>query len=328
MRILISTTIGFSAAFASAAEKPATVLEPTSQWVVDYADNNCRLIRMFGTDKGAIKLVFEQVAPRSPMTVMLVGKFRAASDNNILGFEPLADVGISGGQSLEAVASRDSVVFWPRRMGRGRWGLIPEALVARMRKADPVAAEASSSVPSDLSAPQVKWTDHDWSMEPEVQWQAEDAVFGTRADKVTALGLNLGRSGSVSLHTGGLAEPLRALEKCTSDSLKDWGVDPAVEATIATGAHPVRDGQSLFTSDDYPQAALQSFKEDNLDVWLNIDAQGRIAGCRAISDFATPEINDAICGMIQRKERFIPARTKGGTAVPDFYIQSFVFRMR
>ena len=325
MRVLMSAVLGSWAALASAADKPATVLEPASQWVVDYADNNCRLIRMFGSDNDAVKLVFEQVAPRSTMTVMVVGKFSAGKGNNVLGFEPLADVRIDGGQSLDAVGTRDSVVLWPRRVGRGRWGLIPETLAARMRKGDPGAAEASPSAPSDVRAPRVNWKDHDWSVEPAEQWRAEDAAFGARADEVTAVVLNPGRSGSVSLHTGGMAKPLHALEECASDSLKDWGVDPAVHSTIVTGAHPVTDAQTLFTSSDYPQAALQSFKKDYLSVWLNIDAQGRIASCRVISDFATPEFNGAICGMIGRKETFTPARTKDGTSVPDFYIQSFEF---
>ncbi len=174
----------------------------------------------------------------------------------------------------------------------------------------------------------MKWRDRDWSVEQPAQLLAEDAAFGARADQVTMIVLNPGRSGSVSLHTGGLAKPLQALEQCASDSLKDWGIDPAVQSTIATDAHPVTDPHTLFSSDDYPQAALQSFKEDNLDVWLNLDAEGRIASCRVISDFSTPEINDAICGMIRRKESFVPARAKDGKSVPDFYIQSFVFRIR
>ena len=327
MRVLTLAVLGLSASFASAADKPVTVLDPSSQWVVDYAESNCRLIRMFGAGKDAIKLVFEQVAPRSPVTVMLVGKLHAESANNLLAFEPLPNVAISRGQSLEVVDSSADVVFWPRRLGRGRWGLVPEDVAAQMRKADPVAAEASSSTPSDLSAPRVRWKDRDWSAEPEAQWQAEDAAFSARADQVTALVLNPGRSGSVSLNSGGLAKPLQALEQSAADSLKDWGIDPTVEATIVTSAHPVTDPQSAFSSGDYPQAALQSLKEDNLEVWLNIDALGGIASCRVISDFATPEINDAICGMIRRKERFVPARTKDGTAVPDYYTQAFVFRM-
>jgi hypothetical protein len=328
MRVLIAAVVELWAALASAAGKTSTVLEPTSQWVVDYADNNCRLIRMFGADKDRVRLVFEQVAPHSLMTVMLVGRFRLETDNNVLAFEPLANVQISRGQDLNAVASSDKVVFWPRRLGRGRWGLIPDALATQMRKDDPVGAEISPSAPFDARAPRVKWNDHNWSVEPEEQWQAEDAAFGARADEVTAVVLNPGRSGSISLHTGGLARPLQALEKCASDSLKDWGIDPAVESAVATGAHPVVEANTLFSADDYPRAALQSFKQDNLEVWLDIDAQGRIASCRVISDFASPEINDAICGMVRRKESFIPARTKDGTSVPDFYIQSFVFKLQ
>ena len=327
MRFLMWTA-GLWAVLAAAAAKPATVLEPTSPWDVDYADNNCRLIRAFGDDKDRVRLVFEQVAPRLPMTVLLIGKLRAQEDDNVLGFESLAGVQISAGQGLDAVGSSERIVFWPRRLGRGRWGLIPEALASHMRKTDPVAAEESPSVPSHLEGTGVKWNDHRWDVQAREQWLAEDAAFSQRADEVTAVVLNPGRFGSITLHTGGLAKPLQALEKCAFDSLKDWGIDPAVDSTIATSSHPVADAQSLFSAQDYPQAALRSFKQDNLEVWLNIDAQGQIANCRVISDFASPEINDAICGMIRRKERFVPARTKDGTPVPDFYIQSFVFKIR
>lgn len=328
MRALMFAVVGLWAALASGAGTAATVLEPTSPWVVDYADNNCRLIRTFGADKHGIKLVFEQLAPHSRMTVMLVGKFHAETEDNVLGFAPLPGVQISDGEGLEAVGSSDSVVLWPRFLGRGRWGLIPQALITQMRKAESVAAEASPSAPADSRAKPVKWQDRDWSVEQPEQRQAEDAAFGERAGRVDAVILNPGRSGSISLHTGELAKPFEALEKCASDSLKDWGIDPAVDATIATGAHPATDPQRSFSSEDYPRAALESFKEDNFDVWLNIDAQGGIASCRVISHFASPEINDAICGMIRRKERFVPARTKDGTAVPDFFIQPFVFKIQ
>jgi hypothetical protein len=327
MRVLIFAVLGSWAALASAAGKPATMLEPMIQWLVDYADDNCRLIRTFGTDKNAVKLVFEQAAPRSPITVMLVGRLGPRTDNNILSFEPLAAVRLGGGQNLVTVKSHDRVVFWPRRLGRGRWGLIPDALDAQTRKANPVLAQTSPSAPWDEKAPPIKWTDHDWSVEPEEQWQAEDAAFGARADQVTSIVFNRGRYKSVSLHSGAMGKPLQALEQCASESLKDWGVDPAVQSTIVTGAYPVTDPVKLFTSDDYPKAALQASQEDNFEVWLNIDAQGGIAGCRPISDFAAPAINDAICAMIRQKERFVPARTKDGASVADFYIQSFVFKV-
>lgn len=328
MRVLLWALAVLSAALASAAPAAPRVLEPTSPWDLDYAANTCRLIRMFGSGKDAVKLVFEQLVPRGPMTVILIGNVPADSDDNILGFESLPGVTIGKGQSLETVDSSGKVVFWPRRLGRGRWGLIPEAEADRMAKADPVAEEESQSTPAGLSPPPKSWKDRDWKVQSSEEWKSEDAAFGQRADKVTAVVLNPGRSGSVSFHTGGLAKPFEALEDCASDSLKDWGIDPAVEASIVTGAHPVEEPGRLFGPGDYPMAALRNFKQDNLEVWLNIDAQGQIASCRVISDFASPEINDAICAMVRRKERFVPARTKEGTAVPDFYTQSFVFKLQ
>src|SRR4051812_41121223 len=197
MRVVIAAVAGLSAALASAGAQASTVLEPTSRWVVDYADNNCRLVRLFGADKQRVKLVFEQVAPHSLMTVVLVGKFRSETYENVLAFEPLPNVRISEGQELNAVGSADTVVFWPRRLGRGRWGLIPDALSRQMRKSDPGAAEVSPSAPADARAPRAKWKDRNWGVEPEAQWQAEDAAFGARADGVTAVTLNPGRSGSI-----------------------------------------------------------------------------------------------------------------------------------
>jgi hypothetical protein len=325
--LVLSAAAGLSAALSPATGKPAPMLEPTTPWYIDYADSNCRLIRKFGEGDASIKLVFEQVAPREPVSVLLEGNVRADGRDNVLAFESLPDVQIGQGQAHDTVKSSERVVYWPRMLGRGRWGLITEADAARMRKADPVAAERSSSAPSDLSAPRLGWQDHDWRAQPDDEWRAEDAAFSARADQVTAVVLNPKRYGSVSLRTGGLAKPFQALEQCASDSLKDWGIDRTIEATIAIGAHPVEDPHKLFGPNDYPQEALKAFVEDNLEVWLNIDAQGGITNCRVISDFASPQINDAICEMVRRKERFVPARTKDGTSVPDFYTENFVFKL-
>lgn len=328
MRMLLHVVVGLSAALISVAARPAIVLEPTTPWDLDYADNSCRLIRVFGAGKDTVKLVFEQVAPRGRMTVMLLGKLDADNDNNVLAFEPLPDVQVDSGQNLDAVDSSARILFWPRALGRGRWGLISKADAARMKKTDPVAAERSSSAPPDVGPPRVSWKDHDWRVQTADEWQAEDAGFSARADQVDAVVLNPRRSSSVSLHTGPLGKAFEALEQCASDSLKDWGINSAIEDTVAVSAHPVEDPHKLFGAGDYPQQALRTFKQDNLEVWLNIDAQGTISRCRVISDFASPEINNAICAMVQRKERFVPARTKDGTAVPDFYTENFVFKMQ
>ena len=300
-------------------------LQPSSQWILDYADTNCRLIRNFGTGKHAVKLVFEQVAPDSPITVMMIGNFRTSDKGNSVAFEPLPGVSLARGQSLVTADNSKRVAYWPRRLGRGQWGLVPDNVLRQMRQADPMAADLSNSVPSNAEEKPsaIKWSDHRWTAEPRERMAAANAGFSARAAQVTSVVVNQ----SVALDTGPLDKPFEALEKCATESLPDWGIDPAVQSTVAVSAHPVKDPRFAFTGDDYPKAALAAFKESVLEVWLNIDATGSITACRSISDFASPEINDAICGMIKRKERFVPARTSDGRAVPDYYIQSFVFRL-
>ncbi len=327
MRVPFLALLLLSASLASAAQKPTPVLEPSSPWVVDYASNNCRLVRRFGTDKHAVRLLFEQLYPNAFLTLLVIGRFSPETADNTLSFEPLTGVQIADGDSLAAVGSNDSVVRWERGMKTGRRGLRPPALVASMEEAERAAAGPSRASRENGKLDRVKWNDRDWKVDDPEKWRADEAAFFERADQVTNVVFDPGRSYSISLHTGALGSALKALEKCATDSLKDWGIDPAVEATVAISSHPVVDPVSLFSSSDYPQAALRSFKQDNLEVWLNIDAQGRIGSCRVISDFNTPEINDAICAMVERKERFVPARTSNGTAVPDYYIESFHFRI-
>jgi hypothetical protein len=47
-------------------------IQPSSKWVLDYANDSCRLIRRFGEGKDVTRLVFESVAPGG-MTMLIIG---------------------------------------------------------------------------------------------------------------------------------------------------------------------------------------------------------------------------------------------------------------
>lgn len=48
-------------------------LQPSSQWAVDYGENSCRLIRLFGEGAQETKLVFESVGP-GDLTMLVIGR--------------------------------------------------------------------------------------------------------------------------------------------------------------------------------------------------------------------------------------------------------------
>src|SRR5947209_6400738 len=66
------------AALAALVQAVAAAGEPirpqaSTPWVVDYAENSCRLLRSFGGNKSAVKLGFESDAPDA-MDLLVVGK--------------------------------------------------------------------------------------------------------------------------------------------------------------------------------------------------------------------------------------------------------------
>ena len=305
-------------------------LEPNGKWAIDYGDQRCTLFRKFGQGKSSVTLRFEQTAPLSTISVVMAGGALRAGNgrrDNRLEFQPLGSVFIHDGLSVVTTEGNKEAVYWGGGLSRGKWGLISDAEALRLAHALPPGQFAWRNIPGHVQKP-VKWEDRDWSVEDATTRELHNKAFDERASRVTAVALNPGKRGSIALRTGSLTAPLKALEKCTVASLKDWGVDPAVEETIVERPRPVIDTSKLLTSADYPERAISANKESRLDVWLNIDSAGRIVTCRVISTFASPEINDRMCKLVQQRQQFVPAKNAAGVGVASYYVQSFAFVLR
>lgn len=304
-------------------------LEPSSKWAIDYGAQRCTLFRRFGEGRSSVTLRFEQTAPLAGISVLMSGGALRAGNgrrDNRLEFQPLGGASIHDGQSVVTTEGKQEAVYWGGGLSRGKWGLISDQEALRLAHALPPGQFAGRHIPGHNPRP-IKWEERDWSVDDAATRELQYQAFDERAARVATVALNPGKRGSVVLRTGSLTGPLKALEKCAVDSLKDWGVDPAVEETIVERARPVNDTSKLLTSADYPPQALSAGKESRLDVWLNLDASGRVSSCRVISTFASPEINDRMCKLVQQRQTFVPAKTAKGVAVPSYYVQSFYFRL-
>ena len=106
----------------AAASQPLT-LQPSSQWVVEYGDDSCRLIRMFGEGPDQTKLVFESIAP-GDMTMLVAGKpVSAPMDALNVGtrFLPLQSKPYYGVPAKSE--NHEPAAFWasvPLKFGAGR----------------------------------------------------------------------------------------------------------------------------------------------------------------------------------------------------------------
>lgn len=286
----------------SAAPEPVR-LQPSSPWVVDYAKESCRLIRDFGSGKTQTKLVFESDAP-GQMDMMVIGwPLETYRDQVFASYLPQASKPF-GGEVAQTTDNHEPAILWSHT------NLLPDALNAKLE-----VQQKARHLDPRVRPPAVDPAEH------------EEIANARRAfaAATTELSLQAGHK-VVILETGSLGPAMEKFEECGQDSLKDWSIDPAVQAKIARPAWALNPDRWLFPS-DYPRDMLMLGKESRIEVRLLIDASGKVTNCTSLTHFEEPEFNQVTCSNIMKRARFEPAELADGTKVPDYYVRRVVFRM-
>jgi len=292
-----------SAQLLMAAAQPVR-LQPSSQWVLDYAENSCRLIRNFGEGDQQTKLALESEAPGT-MDMLVVGRpLQSFQEEVPAKFEPVQGEMLHG-RAARSTDNGDAAVFWSRIDVRSEEAADRAEKEAAERRAHP----GQRPPPLNLAV--------------EVQKKSERQAF---VAAVKDLEIDARHSRPVILETGSLAMPIKAFDQCSRDSLRDWGVDPDVEDKIV---RPVwaPDPKAWFTAEDYPRGMAVRGEESVVKVRLLVDATGRVTKCTSLSHFRMPEFNQVVCDKFMQRAHFEPAELADGTKVPSYYVNRIVFRM-
>lgn len=279
-------------------------LKPSSPWVLDYAENSCRLMRTFAEGDAKTTLLFESDAP-GDMEMLVIGKdLESYGDQVPARFLPVPSKPFDGGPAV-SVERKLPAVLWPHVH------LLPESTEARLE------AKAKAA----RKRPRVR--------PPALDLAEEAAIRSERqnfASKATELEIRSRRSRPVILETGSLGEPVRLFSKCLRDSLRDWGVDPDLEDRIARPVWAPNPAQ-WFSSSDYPSAMMAQGEQSEVSVRLLVDASGRVTKCTSLSHFKASEFNQIVCDKMMKRGKFEPAELADGTKVPSYYTNRVVFRM-
>ena len=303
MRFQFLVLVAAAAPLCMAASQPVR-LEPTSPWVVDYAENSCRLIRTFGEGKTQTKLAFESSGP-GEMDLLATGKPLDSFDEQVPAkFLPV------GGKTFDGLFARtvpDGVpaILWssPRMLPDNVFDAIWNE--AKERQLNPGVR------PPPIPVAQKEY------------YKQQASSFAAAA---TEFEIQSRRNQPVILETGSLGPPMDALQKCARDSLKDWGVDPDLQDKIVRPVWTVNPSGWLFAN-DYPGEMLRSGKESEVVARLLIDANGTITKCTSLSHFKEDEFNRITCANITKRARFEPAELADGTKVPSYMTKRVIFRI-
>lgn len=284
----------------AAAPEPVR-LKPSGQWIVDYAEYSCRLIRTFGEGKDKAVLLFESPSPDS-MSMLAVGKSLGTSKDEVSArFLPLKHEPIKGGPATSSTSNQPAV-HWLNVP------LLPDNFTALKRAAIIKSVRFGDRPPPiDLNV--------------QAAMRAARQAFAAAAN---ALEIGTRPNRPVILETGSLGKPMQAFDQCTRDSLRDWGVDPDIEEKIA---RPVwtPDAARWFTGNDYPREMLMQRKQSEVRARLLVDATGKVTKCTSLSHFDAPAFNKVVCDKFMSRARFEPAELADGTKVPSYYTVGIKF---
>ncbi|MDP9422037.1 MAG: energy transducer TonB [Pseudomonadota bacterium] len=274
-------------------------LKPSSQWVLDYADNACQLIRTFGEGERKTVLLIQGPAP-DRMLMLIVGKPLATSQTGVPArFRP----GGSGAKGSPTISKNGT----PGVL----WNYVP-----LWRESAP-----GDKITVKVQLPGVRPEPTDV-----VERAAERAHRHAFASAMTELEIDAGSGRTVILETGALGDQLTAFDECGRDALRDWGLDPDIQDKVVRPVWTPNPGQWLSVK-DYPTDMVRLGIEGEVRARLIVDATGKVTSCTGLSHFAAPQFNKVVCDIFKKRARLEPAELADGTKVPSYYTAQIRFSL-
>jgi hypothetical protein len=279
-------------------------LQPAGPWDVDYAENSCRLLRTFGNGQTLTRFGFESAGP-DDMDMLVAGKPLSTGATTVAAkFLPVGSKSFEG-MVVKTVRSSDPAILW------SHVPMLPGAVLAELKRQHEERRRNPRLRPPGIPLPE------------QALRRSQRAQFAT---EVTELEIDSNRHRPVILETGSLGAALAAFDKCSRDSLKDWGVDPNIEDKIVRPVWSI-EPSTWLSSSDYPKDMLKSGKESDVTLRLLVNASGKVTKCTSLSHFAEEEFNRISCQKVTERARLEPAELADGTKVPSYYTFRIKFRI-
>lgn len=296
-------------------------LQPSSNWNLDYGENTCRLIRLFGQgDDYQTTLIFESIGPgdqtllvagRPLHTTAGAGNQAPATTTYLNGFTGLpgeapAVVKFLPGEHSEYTGHSATAA---NHVAAAYWDHVWFGEKTETRRYDSN-AKVERPPPADASKVAAR--------------RAADERFLAAVD---AMEIDVKGAQPVVLETGNLKAPADAFDQCTHDLLLDFGLDLAVQAKIVRP--PWTDNMArILENSGYPRKGLAAGQQSSVSIRLRVDAKGDVTKCASVSQFNAPAFNEAVCNAFSRNAHFEPAELADGTKVPSYVVQHVIFRLQ
>lgn len=264
-------------------------LAPNSPWVMDYAEDSCALRQSYGQEGSEVLLELRQFAPDGDIDFI--------------------------------VASAD----FERRRAAPRVRFAPDPALVEPRSV--FFANYAGGVEGVVFSGTL-WEGMETIYGPDgiVPVSPDPALRDTRERAIEGLHVTGSFARDLYLLTGPMHEPMDAMRACMGELLSQWGLDPAVQASLRSRARPTNlHAMAIAVRRAYPRQMLREGRDARVRIRLIVDPEGRVAQCRMQHGTADSSFEDSACRALTRAGRFEPAIDAEGKPVASYYSTAVVF---
>jgi len=282
--VLFLSALGLIAQSAQGADKAPPSLPRITKWEMKYDEDACSLLAEFAAGGDAVMMAITRTTPGDWFELRLYGKMLGSAEIGM----PI-EVAFGDGTPVKRTAMVAT---------SGGDKKIPAAIIPGLRI-------------------------DGW--EPTPKMDASSPVPLISADqeaKVASVTFKPGMKRRYRLATGSMRAPFAAMRTCTDDLVRHWGFDPAVEATLSRRATPTTNPANWLKSNDFPPSALAEGMNGYVKFRLDVDPDGKVAGCRILYRTNPDEFADASCKLLARRATFQSALDAAGNPVRSYFVSS------
>lgn len=279
----------------AAKPKPLT-LKASSAWHVDFAEDRCRIARVFGEDKQQTFLFLDRYGPGEYFRLTVVGA-------------PVQTSLVNGEASVQfGPAEKEQQLYF----FNGMLKKLPALVFTSGARVAPQSDQEIASIARRRSG------DDSIALAPVSEAQLEAITH-------VALGKPLRRS--VILETGPMRAVFKVSDKCIDNLMTTWGIDVEKHKNMMRMPTPKESPANWVVSDDYPLKMLFSEQQAIVEFRLSVGPDGVPTACHIQSTTRPKEFDDAVCKSVMRRARFEPALDANGSAIASYYRNTVRFQM-
>lgn len=274
-------------------------------WTLDAGDDYCRLAANFTNEGDTISFGLERNRADNLARMILV----TDAITTYRGAQALGYTYEPGGEERMAMFLRSETPGGQDYFNLGAVFIGPDPFGAGPGASEPGGDAAAPAAPGADTAPGT-------FVQPPYDRAAELAY----AANISSILVDEGLRTPVRIQTGSLRAPIQALQACTDDLLRVWGLDYEKHQTMTRRAAPSGPAHEWLATGTIGFQDFPLLSGGRNPVRVMVDAEGRPTSCHVHWPSLTERKNASICEQIMDNGEFEPALDAEGNAMASYWM--------